>query len=145
MARNYKGEYATAGSIFVDYRNASDFSDIFTILYGHRMGGGRMFSDVTLFADETYFKTHEQGSLLTPEKNYRLEIVAFAKIRADDMIVYDVGLSKSGRAIEYLYDMAIRKRDSGTEGVFILLSTCDVKEKNLRDVLLLRVLGVDVV
>ena len=38
LNRNYKGVFATAGSIFLDYRNTKNFSDSFSIIYGHRMG-----------------------------------------------------------------------------------------------------------
>jgi sortase B len=35
LSRNYLGEFAVAGSIFLDYRN--DFGDDFLIIYGHSM------------------------------------------------------------------------------------------------------------
>ena len=140
LARNYKGEYATAGSIFMDYRNASDFSDAFSIIYGHRMGGGRMFADVTRFAEEDYFNEHSSGALMTTRGNFGLRIAAFAKIRADDVTVYDVDLSKTGLAIDYLWDIATYKREKWA-GNYILLSTCDALDKSLRDVLLVNVYG----
>ena len=33
LSKNYKGEYSFSGSIFLDYRNSSDFSDYNTIIF----------------------------------------------------------------------------------------------------------------
>ena len=128
----------------MDYRNARNFRDDLTILYGHRMGGGRMFSDVTRFSEADYFNEHTGGILLTPDERLNLYIVAFAKIRADDTIVYDLEM-KNRWAADYLYERAEQKRTMVDGGAFLLLSTCDAQEKSLRDVLLLRIQKNDMV
>ena len=84
LNRNYKGEYATAGSIFLDYRNAVNFSDRFSIAYGHRMGGGEMFSDIQKYKTRTFFEEHHSGSLRQVERSFKIEIIAYAEIDADD-------------------------------------------------------------
>jgi len=65
-----------AGSIFMDYHNTPDFSDRHTILYGHNMGNGTMFADITRYRDQEYYETHPTGVIVTPEKNLRFDIVA---------------------------------------------------------------------
>ena len=47
LTRNYRGDFATAGSIFVDYRNHG-FKDDFTLVYGHRMDGKLMFGGIAM-------------------------------------------------------------------------------------------------
>ena len=58
LRHNYRGEYSVAGNVFLDYQNNNDFSDDFSIVYGHRMTGHLMFGDIKLFADTNYFKKH---------------------------------------------------------------------------------------
>ena len=70
------GSYNGAGSIFMDYHNAADFSDRHTVLYGHNMGNGTMFADITRYRDQEYYEAHPVGMIVTPEKNLRFEIVA---------------------------------------------------------------------
>ena len=38
------GSYLYAGSLFMDYRCSSDFSDFNSVIYGHNMGNGTMFA-----------------------------------------------------------------------------------------------------
>ena len=70
------GKYNSAGSIFMDYHNASDFSDRHTILYGHNMRNGTLFHDITLYRDQEYYDAHPLGLIITPEKKFRFEIVS---------------------------------------------------------------------
>lgn len=45
-----EGERSTAGSVFVDENTPGDFSDHHTILYGHNMLDGSMFSDLKKYS-----------------------------------------------------------------------------------------------
>ena len=51
---NPYGEYSLSGSIFLDSRNSADFSDDYSILYGHHMEYGVMFGALDEFLDEKY-------------------------------------------------------------------------------------------
>ena len=133
LSRNYKGEFATAGSIFLDYRN--DLAkDRFAIIYGHRMGMGGMFTDVTKYQDETYYDEHETGEIYIGEQRFDVEVVAFGLVQASNKVIYGV---QSGALAEVL-KLATYRKDVG-DGRFMLLSTCDAKNKAMRDVLLLRI------
>jgi len=46
------------GSIFMDYRNAANFSDNHTILYGHNMKNGSMFHDLNEYSNHLFFDEH---------------------------------------------------------------------------------------
>ncbi len=63
LARNYLDEFATAGSIFLDYRNDFEMDD-FLIIYGHRMSYGEMFSDIVKYADAQYWAEHQTGKYI---------------------------------------------------------------------------------
>ena len=70
------GDYNSAGTPFVDYRNAPDFSDRNTVIYGHNMNNGAMFADIHKYEDQAYYDTHPVIRLMTPRANYNLEIFA---------------------------------------------------------------------
>ena len=84
---NPYGEYSLAGSIFLDSRNSSDFSDDYSILYGHHMEYGNMFGALDDFMSESYLKSHATGTLIVGKNNtaeHKLGIFACAKVNAYD-------------------------------------------------------------
>ena len=52
------GDESKYGSIFMDCRNAADFSDKHTILYGHNMKNGSMFHDLNEYDSHVYLDEH---------------------------------------------------------------------------------------
>lgn len=75
------GRYCVSGSIFLDCGCAPDFSDGYSLLYGHHMEGGRMFGCLEDFLEERYLREHEEAMLYTPGEACRLHI--FAAMNAD--------------------------------------------------------------
>lgn len=77
LHQTYEKNYNFAGTIFIDYENKRDFSDCNTLVYGHNMKNGSMFGHLKKFAEdqETYNKS-KYFWILTPEKNYRYEIIS---------------------------------------------------------------------
>ena len=66
-----------AGTIFVDYENSGDFSDCNTLVYGHNMKNGSMFGHLKKFReDDKLYKQDKYFWILTPERNYRYEIIS---------------------------------------------------------------------
>ena len=123
-----KGEFALCGSIFLDYRNASDFSDVNSVIYGHYMQKESMFGDLKLFADEEFFQTHCYGELYFNGQWHTLELFSFCEVDAYQKTIYDVKKSPEEQAA-YLKNleqisMYFRKLDMGTEEHFVSLSTC---------------------
>ena len=77
LHRTYEKNYNFAGTIFVDYENKGDFSDCNTLVYGHNMKNGSMFGMLKKYReDETLYNSSKYFWILTPEKNYRYEIIA---------------------------------------------------------------------
>ena len=64
------------GTIFIDCRNASDFSDKNTCIYGHNMNDGSMFASLRNYREADYYPEHPVIYLSTPEFNYRLDLIA---------------------------------------------------------------------
>ena len=77
LHQTYEKNYNFAGTIFIDYENRRDFSDCNTLVYGHNMKNGSMFGMLKKYrADETLYNTSKYFWILTPEKDYRYEIIA---------------------------------------------------------------------
>lgn len=64
------------GSIFFDYRNQTDFSDRNTIIYGHNMKDGSMFSSLIEYKNESYYLANPTLPIFTPDGNYLIEFFA---------------------------------------------------------------------
>lgn len=82
--RDVYGNFALAGSIFLDSRNDSSFSDPYSLLYGHHMENSGMFGDLALYKEEDFFQENSTGYLITPEGVYDLEIFASLVVSASD-------------------------------------------------------------
>lgn len=142
LNKDYRGEYATAGAVFVDYRN-NKFLDDFTIIYAHRMNGGLMFGEVAKFSEANFFRTHETGALYTEDTVYDLEISDFAVLNIDTTKLYAHDMNKNGQNVSVVSEIRdsakqSRKVDIGDTDQILLLSTCDKDSKHYRDVLLVK-------
>ena len=77
LHQTYEKNYNFAGTIFVDYENSGDFSDCNTLVYGHNMKNGSMFGHLKKFReDDKLYKLDKYFWILTPERNYRYEIIS---------------------------------------------------------------------
>ena len=73
---NYEGSYDLYGTPFLDSRNAVDFSDFFSLVFGHNMNNSAMFGSLDDFLQESAFADLSDGVLLLPDERYRLEVTA---------------------------------------------------------------------
>lgn len=123
------GDYSLSGSIFLDYRNASDFSSPNSILYGHHMAKGTMFGQLDEYRDRSFFDSHRTGSLYYNGTWYSITFFAFLQADAYNTMLYDPGLTQSGSSeafCDYLRRHAqyFEAPDLAPEARFIMLSTC---------------------
>lgn len=132
------GEFSLSGSIFMDSRNAADFSDSYCLLYGHHMDNGAMFGDVVEFVNKDYFDSHRTGTLyLIDGSVYTIELFACIEIDAFDSVVYQPTAQEQGNVgplLEYIREKAVQYREIGvtTSNQIIGLSTCAEAETNGR-------------
>ena len=128
LHKTYDGTSNSSGSIFMDYRNASDFSDTNTIIYGHNMKNGKMFAVLKKFGNQEFYDSHREFYIMTPEGNRRYEIIsAFQTDALSD--IYDRNFSsQEGRQAWFekvLRSSAILAEvDAAAEDSFVTLSTC---------------------
>lgn len=71
--RDWTGAEAFAGCIYEDFRGDIDRTDL-TLLYGHNMASGVMFSAITRYRDEEWGKTHRYFEVASEDKRYLYEV-----------------------------------------------------------------------
>lgn len=74
LRRLIDGTWAVAGTLFFDYRNSSDVSDWYTVIYGHNMHNDTMFGSLHKFSDADYLKKHPNMSLFTQSSIFKNRI-----------------------------------------------------------------------
>ena len=122
------GSRHAMGSIFMDYRNAADFSDSNIIIYGHDMRSGDKFGSFRHYANQEYFEQHHSMFIFTPDRHY--ELVLFAGYVLDSsQEVPPMAFENEEHFTRYITD--IRRRSIFTSDVevsfgdrLVFLATC---------------------
>lgn len=140
------GEFALAGSIYLDSRNSPDFSDTYSLLYGHNMEGGRMFGDITKYKDNSYFEKNSTGILMTPSAAYSLEVYACIVVPASDKVMFDpkIKAGEIGSLLKYVEKNAQfcnkavseKLKELGKKAKILAFSTCSSEFSDARTILL---------
>ena len=132
LSKNYKKEYSYSGSIFLDYRNNSDFSDNYSILYGHSFIKGGMFSDIKKYIDLDYFNNHLNGKLYLKNKSFDLNIIMISRIKYNDEI-YNLSITDKNTLIKRMLEKSINKISIiNKNNKLLILSTCSSTSKDDR-------------
>lgn len=85
----WDGEESENGSIFLDFQNQGDFSQIHNILYGHCMKDGSMFQSLGKWEGSEFYGSSDKTVLLyLPEETRVYEIFAVERVNALDSRVY---------------------------------------------------------
>ncbi len=64
------------GCIYTEHVNSKDFTDNNTVIYGHNMRNGTMFTDLHKFRDADFFADNDTVYIYTPEKQLTYKIFA---------------------------------------------------------------------
>lgn len=83
------GNFALAGSIFLDTRCDREFEQNYHLLYGHHMENSRMFGDLDLYKDGTFFQENRTGTLILPGRVKFLETFACLLVYASDDVIFE--------------------------------------------------------
>lgn len=115
------GKYSISGSIFMDYRNAPDFSDPYSLIYGHHMEYGHMFGALDDFMNEGYFNEHRTGTLIIGNNIYSIKFFACLEADATNKAIFIPDSAED--ALQYVQSNA-HIWNEPNEGRLIALSTC---------------------
>ena len=130
------GEFALPGSIFLSCVNSRDFSDPYSLVYGHHMANGAMFGDIVEFVNKDYFDTHTTGTLYLPDETQGITLFACMQTSATDTVVYNPKAQQEDVSglLSYLEENAVQYRDISEKKSdrIIGLSTCAEAETNGR-------------
>lgn len=138
--RDVYKNFSLAGAIFLDTRNNREFTDPYSLLYGHHMEHGGMFGDLVLFEDENYFNTHKTGTLFLKDDTYHIDFFMVSKVDAYDPIIFNptsiASKASRNKLLNYAKKLKIHEReiDIGEDNI-IALSTCEKATTNGRTVL----------
>ena len=135
----FTGEYNASGCIFLDSRDARDFSDQHSILYGHHMGNGTMFNGLMDYKEQAFYNAHPTALLLTLAENYEIKFFSgyVANVRAD---AWQVEFQADEDFSGWLYAVKAKSLfhsdvESGPLDRILTLSTCSYEFENARFVL----------
>ena len=133
------GTYNRAGTIFMDSRNAADFSHWNTVIYGHNMKDDTMFALLPSYADQAFYEQHPSWWLLTPEQNYRVDLFAGYTTEANALLYT---LPEGAEEQQMVLGYASRISDFETkiepeeDARFVTFSTCLYDREDSRYVLM---------
>lgn len=127
------GDYSLSGSIFLDSRNASDFSDSYSLIYGHHMEHEMMFGALDAYLDEDYFRSHQTGSLSVGGKDdvenrvtYQIRLFAVVESEGTQEAIF-APTEHDDKTLQYVKQHALYFSDSvevSEDTKLIALSTC---------------------
>ena len=132
------GTWNIAGTLFMDYRNAKDFSDSNSIIYGHDMKNDSMFGTLPDYSSQKYYEANPHWYLLTPTADYKIELIA-GYVTHSTSEAYSIPGTQEEK--EKLIQTAFSKSDFTADVEIaenenlITLSTCSYEYNNARYVL----------
>lgn len=143
--RDVYGDFAIAGSIFLDTRNQRDFSDPYSLLYGHHMENSGMFGDLELYKDQSFFRKNKTGMLILPDRTYKLEVFACLLVDAGEDAIFDPEMwqhdingliSFAEEKSMYLRQETIEKLRQNDYPQVLALTTCSTEFTDARTIIL---------
>ena len=85
------GDFALSGSIFLDSGCDRNFQGKYSLLYGHHMAEHKMFGDLDLYRKKKFFNKSTTGTLILPDRSYKLEIFACMQVSASEDSIFATG------------------------------------------------------
>lgn len=133
------GQWNAGGSIFLDYRSSADMTDGYSLIHGHNLNDAAMFGTLPNYADPAYYEAHKLLYLLTPGKNFVIELFAGFVTDSDDGLYR---LPLTAQRVQSLVETSIARSDfsselrPGEDERLIALSTCSYTHNDARYVVI---------
>lgn len=128
LKHTWNFEWSSAGSIFLEHMVSPDFTDFNTLIYGHRMNNGTMFSGLKQYKSLEFWEEHPEVYIRTNAgvSCYRVYAAYEAKI---DAVTYGLELNSEELRTYFIeYGLAKSVIDTGivptVDDSVITLVTC---------------------
>lgn len=118
----------------------NDFSEAYSIIYGHHMKNGTMFSSLDGYKRQEYYEAHPNLLLITPEQTYLLNLFSGYVASVEDH-AWDISFQNELEFEEWLISATENSCfeshvcPSSTDRI-LTLSTCNYEFDNARFVIL---------
>ena len=152
LSHNYKKDYDSYGSIFLDYRctNGTDSKNI--VVHGHHIQGGSMFGDLMKFGGTSgnldFYKKTPTITFDTPDGEGTYKIISVFKTNTlsshGEFFNYMIGDFQNEKDfMNYVYNVRVRSMfncpvDVNEDDELLTLSTCSYEFTNFRTVVVAR-------
>ncbi len=130
LTHDWKGGSQSAGAIFLNKYNTANFSDMNSVVYGHRMKAGSMFGLLKYYEKQDFLDNNPYFYVFTPDgRKLTYEILCCAHV-TDGSDAYLMHFESPDERMAY-YNMmlssAVTKRDVELNrfDTTIMLSTCN--------------------
>lgn len=140
IRHNLYKEYSRSGSIFISENNDNPFIDFNTIIYGHNLGNGRMFSQLKKYKDQNFYEQHKYIYIYYPDETIqKYKIVSFHSVNDGNAKIYNLNVDNYKDYKEYVnknnkIKSTFSFKDEDVKKI-ITLSTCTNVSKDGRYVL----------
>ena len=145
LHRLFNGEYNSAGTLFIDYRNLPNMQDPNTLVYGHHMRNDSMFGSLDWYEDQTYFESHPYMLAVEEDEIYIIELFSGYTTSKNDEC-YDIAISDEEDMAAFV-ETAMKKSDFVcspdifADDRLITLSTCAYAFENARYIVIGRLVS----
>lgn len=157
LNHNYKKDWSSYGSIFVDYRAKQSVKSKNLVLHGHHMNDGSMFGNLLDYGgtwkegfkgDLNFYKTHPTFTFDTPKENATWKIISVFKTNTLDehgefFNYMQSNFNSSAEFMNFVYNVRVRSLFNCPVNVnendqIITLSTCSYEFSEFRTVVVAR-------
>lgn len=128
LNKTWKKQASTVGSIFMECQNRADLSQFNTLIYGHNMKDGSMFSVLRSYLEQAYWEEHPYVYIAVENDVRRYDIYAAYEVGVWE-IAYGLEIEKEEDKQEFIdFGVSKSKIDTGVvptvEDDVLTLSTC---------------------
>lgn len=137
LEHNVDGSEGYPGCIYTENYNSKDFSDPQTVIYGHNMRDGTMFSDLHKYEEQEFFDENKYVYIYTEDMVYVYRIFAayqtnnahqllnFDFSKKENLLTYLENVRALGSELKIFDDDVVFSEDDQV----LTLSTCVMKER----------------
>jgi len=128
LRRAWDGSYSYSGCIFLECRNDVGLGDFNTLIYGHKMGQGKMFGSLQNYQKQEYADEHPYIYIATEDAVKRYEIFAAyeAEVVSDTYRLIFENDEQKEKALQHYLESSVIESEHipSAKDNILTLSTC---------------------